>query len=713
MRIQLRVQRPRLKRWRASCWGWLCLTLVVLMWGGFSPPAQSQLTLLNASPTAPVVVNGRKVLEVQGAGSFTAAKRAQSINERLQEEVKLSQPTDVEVVVEEDGPVYLRSRYSGNTLATVTEVDLRTPSYSLARQAEDWEKILELALRRGQGELRPDYLQRALIYSLVALGGAIALHIALRIFGRRSSRFLNRWFTSLANPLIPWESPIKFFWQLGLLGLKVGLWLFTFIYLTGLFPQVRIWRHTIYTLLTIESITLGDQKYSALSLVFLLGLTIGLWFAARLTAQLFRVYILERARVESRLQDIVRILVQYSLLFLGLIVLLQTFGIDVSSLTILASVLGVGIGFGVQNIANNFISGFIITLERPIQVGDFIKIGELVGIVKQVGARSTEITTLDKVTIIVPNSRFLESEVINWSHGDPISRLRVPVGVAYGSDIARVKTALLEAVKRHPEVLLRPEPEIWFQSFGDSSLNFEIMAWTGDPRKQFRVKSDLNYAIEASLRHYDIEVPFPQQDLHLRSPQLDEILTILKQQAIGVSSPYLTAPSPESLPPRVSSAASPNNLPDAPTADPPPEQTTEQTAPLPDLLANLDVEALAEAMRGPQGIELQPSPDQPNAPSTYFTGKAVLEWLQQKRDYNHTGAMLVAQWLLQKGLLYALTDDRDFEDSFEDSQALYQFYQDSPAAQAKSVESPSNPVISDKDATEIYSPATDKESKTN
>ena len=413
--------------------------------------------------------------------------------------------------------------------------------------------------------------------------------------------------------------------------------------------------------------------------------TVGLWFAARLIAQLFRIYILRRARIESHLQDILGVLIQYSLLFLGIIILLQAFGIDASSLTILASLLGVGIGFGVQNITNNFISGFIITLERPIQTGDFIKIGDLVGIVKQVGARSTEITTLDKVTIIVPNSRFLESEVINWSHGNPISRLRVPVSVAYGSDIAQVKTALLEAIKHHPEVLLRPEPEIWFQSFGDSALNFEIMAWTGDPRKQFRVKSDLNYAIEASLRHYDIEVPFPQQDLHLRSPQLDEILTILKQQAIGVATPYshTTALQPTAEPP-------------VEPVEQPVEQTSEH--PLPDLLANLDLEALAEAMQGPQGIKLQTPPDQ--ASPSYFTGAAVLQWLQQNRDYTHAGAMLVGQWLLQKGLIYAIADDRDFDDS----QALYQFYQDSPAAQAKSVESPSNPVISDQNDTEIYSP---------
>jgi len=177
--------------------------------------------------------------------------------------------------------------------------------------------------------------------------------------------------------------------------------------------------------------------------------------------------------------------------------------------------------------------------------------------------------------------------------------------------------------------------------------------------------------------------------LHLRSPQLDEILTILKQQAIGVATPYShTTATAASLQPTAEPPVEP--------VEQPVEQTTEH--PLPDLLANLDLEALAEAMQGPQGIKLQTPPDQ--ASPSYFTGAAVLQWLQQNRDYTHAGAMLVGQWLLQKGLIYAIADDRDFDDS----QALYQFYQDSPAAQAKSVESPSNPVISDQNDTEIYSP---------
>ena len=622
------------------------------------PPVQSQ----SAKPTAEVVVNGLRVFDVQGVGNFTAAERARSINQRLREEVQRPEPPKIEVV-EKPGLVYLRSQNSGALIATVTEVDLSTLGYPLDQQADDWAQLLEDALRDGQLERRPGYLQQALLYALVVLGGAIAIHLLLRIFGRRATRALDQWFTSPNHTSTTWEKPAKFFWRLGLIGLKVGLWLIVAIYITDLFPRLRSWRHRVSTLLTAENITLGDNQYSALSLLLLLALTIGLWFAARLISRFFRIYVLRRARVETRLQDILSILVQYGLLFLGVIVLLQILGIDASSLAILASLLGVGIGFGVQNITNNFISGFIITLERPIQVGDLIQIGDLVGIVKQVGARSTEINTLDKVTIIVPNSRFLESEVINWSHGDSVSRLRVPVSVAYGSDIAQVKTALLEAVKRHPEVLLRPKPEIWFQSFGDSALNFEIMVWTGDPRKQFRVKSDLNYAIEDSLRHYGLEVPFPQQDLHLRSPQLDEILELLKQQAIGVSGKANAQPS--------SLSPSPADLP----AESPVEQT--QPSPLPDLLANLDLETLAEAMQGPHGIELQVHPEQPETKDTeltkptYFTGIAAVEWLVQKRDYTRAGALLVGQWLLHKGLISAAIEGQDFEDS----QSLYRFYQ--------------------------------------
>ncbi|MEO0869659.1 MAG: mechanosensitive ion channel domain-containing protein, partial [Cyanobacteria bacterium J06642_11] len=563
------------------------------------------------------------------------------------------EPPQIRVVVDDEtGLVYLQTDPNKPPLATVTEADLPGPGSPLESQAQAWATQLEQEIRIAQQERQPAYVQRAVLYSLAVLVGAIALHLCLSFVSHRSGRYLDRW---LSGPLALWDRPIRFFWQLGLLGLKIGLWLITFLEITNLFPQLRSWRYTLVYFLTAQNIVLGDQTYSALSLLLLVALTVGLWFAARSITKLLRIYILKRAQVEPRLQDILSFFAQYILLFLGVIVLLQAFGIDASSLTILASLLGVGIGFGVQNIANNFISGFIITLERPIQVGDFIQIGDLRGIVKQVGARSTEVSTLDKVTIIVPNSRFLESEVINWSHSDSVSRLRVPVGVAYGSDILQVKATLLEAVKRHPEVLLRPEPEIWFQSFGEDALNFEIMVWTGDPRKQFRVRSDLNYAIEASLRQNGIEVPFRQQDVYLESPQLEEIITLLKQQAgMGPNSSSPDAPAT------------------APTSHP-----AEQTVALPDLLTDLDVESLAEAMQGEQGVELLASSVlSEEVVPICFTGAAVVAWLKQRRDYNQAGAVRVGQWLLQRGLIHARAEGGEFEDG----PALYQFYQDSPAA---------------------------------
>ncbi|MGF1535833.1 MAG: mechanosensitive ion channel family protein [Elainellaceae cyanobacterium] len=477
--------------------------------------------------SAPVVVDGRPLFSIQGSGSLTAAERARQINEELAQYIQQSEDVAIEVV-EGDRLAYLQNAESEDPLITVTPADVATSGGNAISQGRRWARQLEQALRRGQRERKPVYLQQAAIYSLVLILGAIAIQVVLQVVGHAVSRRLAFWFEGRGQAFTEWERPVALFWRLGLLGVTVGLWLTVAFYVTDVFPQVRRVRYATGAFLNAESINLGEGTYSALELLLILGLTVSLWFITNIITRLFRRHVLERARVEKRVQDILSVLIHYALLFLGVMVLLQAWGIDLSSLAILASVLGVGIGFGVQNITNNFISGFIIIVECPIQIGDFINVGDLVGTVEKIGARSTEIRTLDQVTIIVPNSRFLENEVINWSHGSPVSRLHVPVSVAYGSDINQVKTALLEAIRRHPEVLLTPKPEVWFQGFGDSALDFEIMVWTGDPRKQFRVRSDLNYEIEASLRRHGIEIPFPQRDLHLRSPQLDDLIDTLK-----------------------------------------------------------------------------------------------------------------------------------------------------------------------------------------
>ena len=635
--------RPRLgKRW----WAYVALVLLACLLA--VTPVSAQLATPDSGGRAPVVVDGRVVFRVNGTENNSAIERASQINSQLSQEVKQPELAEIEVV-QAEGLVYLRSLYSGETLITITDKDVLSPGSQSNSQAERWAEELETALRQGQLERRPAYLREATFYSLLFLAGAIAIHLLLRLLDRLGNRFLHRWLTPRNNFVPPWARPMQVLWHLALLGLTAGLWLTTSFYITDVFPQVRSWRYTTVNFLTAEIIELGGDQYSALELLLLLGLTVGLWFAARLVSQLFRRYLLSQARIETRLQDILSILVQYVSIFLGAIILLQIWGINASSLAILASLLGVGIGFGVQNITNNFISGFIITLERPIEVGDFVNIGDLVGIVKRIGARSTEINTLDQVTIIVPNSRFLESEVINWSHGNPVSRLHVPVGVAYNSDINEVKRALLEAVK-----LLRPEPEVWFQGFGDSALNFEIMVWTGEPRKQARVLSDLNYAIEASLRASKIEIPFPQQDFHLRSPQLEEIIGLLKRQSLGKSSGDVSQLSLEDQQQENTSSEPENTEP-----------------PSGSILSAVDLEGLAIAMQADSNLPRREYQHKGESFTDCFYGSDAVRWLETQRQYTTAGAIYLGQRLLQRGLILGV----GHQDRFDNGDALYRFYQ--------------------------------------
>ena len=208
----------------------------------------------------------------------------------------------------------------------------------------------------------------------------------------------------------------------------------------------------------------------------------------------------------------------YIFITVGFYVALKLVGIDLSSLAVIAGAIGVGLGFGLQNVISNFVSGLIILAERPISIGDRVELGEVAGLVTKISLRSTTIVTNDNITIIVPNSDFITNKVTNWSYGDPKVRIRIPVGVAYGTDPERLRRLMVEVATEHPMVLRDPAPELFFNGFGDSSLNFELGVWTADmTSKPRRFRSELNYAIERKLREHNIEVPFPQRDLHLRS----------------------------------------------------------------------------------------------------------------------------------------------------------------------------------------------------
>jgi small-conductance mechanosensitive channel len=192
-------------------------------------------------------------------------------------------------------------------------------------------------------------------------------------------------------------------------------------------------------------------------------------------------------------------------------------GVPLDRLTLVVSALGVGIGFGLQNIVNNFVSGVILLFERPIRVGDLIQLEGLFGHVSTIGIRASKVRTFDGSDVIVPNGDLVSARVTNWTLADKKRRIDFPVGVAYGTDPTRVLEILLQIAKEHPEVLEHPEPEALFRSFGDSSLDFALRCWTESDRGLFAVQSDLAVGINAALAEAGIEIPFPQRDLHLRS----------------------------------------------------------------------------------------------------------------------------------------------------------------------------------------------------
>jgi small-conductance mechanosensitive channel len=269
---------------------------------------------------------------------------------------------------------------------------------------------------------------------------------------------------------------------------------------------VKVWNTELF-----GSVTIG-------SILLLLILFASVIIIERIVQkQLIRRF-LSRTKLQSSLQFGLSRIIGYTLIAVGFYVAFQLVGVDLSSLAIIAASLGVGVGFGLQNIINNFVSGIIILAERPISIGDRIEVAGVAGRVTKIQLRSTTVVTNDNITMIVPNADFISNTVTNWSHGDPKVRIRVPVGVAYGSDLKLLQQLLLEAAGEHPKALRDPSPVVLFTEFGDSSLNFELGVWTQEmTATPVHFTSEMNFIIEQKLRENDIEIPFPQRDLHVRS----------------------------------------------------------------------------------------------------------------------------------------------------------------------------------------------------
>ncbi|MFZ1218718.1 MAG: mechanosensitive ion channel domain-containing protein, partial [Chthoniobacterales bacterium] len=241
------------------------------------------------------------------------------------------------------------------------------------------------------------------------------------------------------------------------------------------------------------------------------------WFSSRTKRFLFN-RVLVKSGLDRALQYAIAQIVSNLVLVIGIFVVLENTGIHLGALTVFAGAVGVGVGFGLQNIASNFISGLVILAERPITIGDRVEVAGVVGQVQQIRARSTVILTNDNISMIVPNTKFIDSPVTNWTYGDPRVRFRIPIGVAYGSDVNRVREALIAAGSSNSHVLTNPAPSVFLKQFGESSIDFELVVWSSEmSHRPSRFKSDLNFAIEEKLREAGIEIPFPQRDLHIRS----------------------------------------------------------------------------------------------------------------------------------------------------------------------------------------------------
>ena len=199
----------------------------------------------------------------------------------------------------------------------------------------------------------------------------------------------------------------------------------------------------------------------------------------------------------------------------GFVVALGLVGVNLTKVTVLAGAFGVGIGFGLQSIVNNFVSGLILLFERPLHVGDIIEVGDLLGEVRRVGIRASTVRTWNGADIIVPNSDLIAKQVTNWTLGDRLRRIDLPIGLSYGSDPQEAIGILETVAKNHPDVLLFPAPSVVFTSYGDSSINFEIRAWTNKFGEWPRARSDLAVALYAAVRGAGMTFPFPQREVRI------------------------------------------------------------------------------------------------------------------------------------------------------------------------------------------------------
>ena len=301
--------------------------------------------------------------------------------------------------------------------------------------------------------------------------------------------------------------------RLVLVVLASWLWIRAVLIRLELWPNMILaWEGLLATEVPLPqiSITLGDILASIV--VFYGALLVSRFIQFTLNEDIY-----PRLAIRTGRSSAISTLLHYGMLVLGFVFAAAALGFDANRFTLLAGALGVGIGFGLQTIVNNFFSGIILLTEQPIQVGDTIEMGGIFGEVQRIGIRSSTVRSFQGAEVIVPNADLISQQVTNWTLSDRKRRIEIPVGVAYGTDPDRVLEILTEVARNSDDVLPTPEPYALFSGFGDSSLNFELRAWTDDFDNFLRVKSGISARIGGALKEAEITIPFPQRDLHVRT----------------------------------------------------------------------------------------------------------------------------------------------------------------------------------------------------
>lgn len=348
------------------------------------------------------------------------------------------------------------------------------------------------------------------IYSLnlgILISGFLFLLVGTKIIKIFMKKAKNRFLKNINdNATRIWISNFLFYLLLFLLVISISIYM-------GFSIQIikKVWTTSIFTIsdnpIKISGLVLGI-------LFFLFGLRLSKYFSLK-----FQNSILEHFKIDLATRKTLEKILRYILIILTSLFSLSIIGIPLTAFTVIGGAFAIGIGFGSQNLVNNFLSGLVLTIERPVKVGDIVEVENKLGTIESIGARSTIIKTYDNLRVVLPNSKLLENTVVNWSLIDQLIRRKLTIGIAYGSDVIKAKERLEFVAEKHRQIVQNPKPLVLFSDFGDSALIFDLLFWTKltSEINPLQIESDLRFSINQLFAEENIEIAFPQMDVHIKN----------------------------------------------------------------------------------------------------------------------------------------------------------------------------------------------------